>query len=494
VGFVTKPATLMQDALYQRVLRTIERHNMFGPGDRMGVAVSGGADSVALLRLLLKMRVNLGISLTVLHFNHLLRGAESDEDERFVASLAAELGLEYASGVGDVAGTARERRWNLEDAARRMRYEFIRSTVKRKRWACCAVAHTADDQAETVMARLVRGTGPAGLAGIYPVKGTVVRPLMDVRRAELREYLVSVGQTWREDRSNEDVSRLRARLRHRVLPAIESELRRQVVPNLCKIAEFARDDEIFWKELVRERIAALRQRRESDVGIRSSDLLAPLGWMDKGTSASSAALSRRLVRGLLQEVRGHFRGITAQHVEQVLRLAGTNGSGRRAELPGAIVERSFGWLWFSSAPAHNDRRCKGKSDLFERAVQLGGSGEETVVAVPEIGKRFSLKVIDWTRRERETTVQGVLDRDLLRSPLVLRSWRPGDSYQPEGRRRALKLKRLLRETRVAFGYRASWPVMTSAGSLVWARGCPVASEYVPGESTGTALLIAEEEI
>ncbi len=466
---------------------------MFGPGDRIGIAVSGGADSVALLRLLLEMRVNLGIGLAVLHFNHLLRGPDSDEDEQFVSSLAAKFSLEYVTGSGDVAGTARDRRWNLEDAARRMRYEFIRSTVESKQLTCCAVAHTADDQAETVLARLVRGTGPTGLAGIYPVKGKVVRPLIDVRRAKLREYLIGIGQEWREDHSNQDLARLRARLRHRVLPAFERELQRQVVPNLCKIAEFARDDEVFWNAFVKERIAALAQHRGDDVGIRVSDLLAPLAWMENGTpSLAALALSRRLVRALLQELRGGTREITAEHVEQVLLLAKTNSSGRRAELPGAMVQRSFGWLWFSPAAGQENRHQERRDHQFECAVQLGSSGEETIIAVPEIGKRFSLKVIDWAGRARETKLQGAVDRELLRSPLVLRNCRPGDSYQPEGRRRALKLKELLRETRVAPGSRTSWPVFTSNGAVVWASGCPVAAGYAPRDSTGTAVLIGEE--
>ncbi len=178
-------------SLSRRVLDAIARQRMFGAGDRVGVAVSGGADSVALLHLLEDLRPTLGMNLAVLHFNHQLRGAESDADEQFVASLASQLSLELFTSREDVASVARANGWNLEDAGRRLRYAFFSSVADAGHVVRVAVAHTADDQAETVLARLLRGTGPAGLASIYPVKGCIVRPLLGIRRHELRADLGS---------------------------------------------------------------------------------------------------------------------------------------------------------------------------------------------------------------------------------------------------------------------------------------------------------------
>ena len=179
----------MSGDLIKTILSTMARCHMVRAGDRVGVAVSGGSDSVALLRILHALREQQGILLSVVHFNHGLRGADSDEDERFVVELAAQLGLPLISGWEDVAAIARAKRWNLEDGARRLRYGFFASLVKEGRIDLIAVAHTADDQAETVLARLARGTAPAGLSAIYPVKGHVVRPFIDVRHADLREHL-----------------------------------------------------------------------------------------------------------------------------------------------------------------------------------------------------------------------------------------------------------------------------------------------------------------
>ncbi len=470
---------------------------MFRAGDRVGVAVSGGADSVALLRLIELLREQVGIALAVLHFNHQLRGAESDADEAFVAALAAERAIDLRVGRGDVAAEARRRGWNLEDAARRMRYAFLASEVSAGKVTHIAVGHTADDQAETVLARIIRGTGPAGLAAIYPVKGHVVRPLLEVRRAELRQYLEGLGQPWREDSSNLDASRQRAHLRHRVLPAIERDLQPGVVEHLSQLAQLAREDEAFWVEMVAERLGSLAVREENRIGIRCSDFREPLSWAGrKASEAAQTAVTKRLVRALAEESAGERLQLTARHVEQVTRLLMVGASGHRTELPAVVVERSFDWIWFEKAvPASRMAGSKvTETKEFSYTVELPGAEGTATVAVPEIGKCFKLKVFDWPVPARDTSYQGILDRDLLHSPLLLRNWRPGDSLRPNGRRNVHKLKQLFQAGRIRAGDRAGWPVLTSAGSLAWSRGFPVSADFAPRNTTRAGVTISEEEI
>src|SRR5438045_7245071 len=181
----TAPAALSK--LVRSLLACIQSQELLRPGDRVGVAVSGGADSVALLLLLLELRAKLGVVLSVIHFNHKLRGKASDADEKFVARLAAKHGLEFHAASIEVAKKAKKERANLEDAARRARYDYFRSLAESGVCKRIAVAHTADDQAETVLAHLFRGTGLAGLGGIHPISGPVVRSLLGVRRNELRD-------------------------------------------------------------------------------------------------------------------------------------------------------------------------------------------------------------------------------------------------------------------------------------------------------------------
>src|SRR5580692_1087893 len=189
----------MRTPLEQSVLANIQSSRMLAAGSRVGVAVSGGADSVALLRLLDRLRDQLGVTLTVVHFNHDLRGAESEGDAAFVAALAGALKLELVAAREDVGAEAARERWNLEDAGRRLRYAFFDRVIAQGHATHIAVAHTADDQAETLLAHLIRGTGLTGLGGIYPVAAPVVRPLLGMRRTDLREYLRSLHQVWRED-------------------------------------------------------------------------------------------------------------------------------------------------------------------------------------------------------------------------------------------------------------------------------------------------------
>lgn len=495
----------MATGLIQRILTTITRHNMVRAGDRVGVGVSGGSDSAALLRILRELSDPQGIRLAVLHFNHGLRGADSESDEQFVASLAADLHLPYFSGREDVAVIARAKHWNLEDAGRRLRYAFFGSLVREGRIDRVAVAHTADDQAETVLARILRGTGPRGLAAIYPVNGHVVRPLLEVRRAELREYLGNLGQPWREDASNYDRSRLRARLRHEVLPILERDVQPAVVNQLARLADMSREDEAFWHALTRERLDALLERESGRVCVRCADLLnpfvegGPLSFTNLPQEAR-LAVTRRLIRGIVEELRGHCRQWNNDHVERVVQLAASGSSGSLLELPGVIVEKSFDSLRFALAGLEAEREVAGGllsnspiSCQFQHVVELGGAGESTVVAVPEIKRRFHLKVVDWHLWQRDTDRdKAALDRDLLDPPLVLRNWRPGDSFRPKGRRSSRKLKQFFRMKRVAASEREGWPVLTSANMLVWTRGLPVAAEFAPKAATRAGVIIAEE--
>ncbi len=257
----------MRTALEQRVLDFIRESRMASAGDRVGVAVSGGADSVALMRLFESLRDELGIALVIVHFDHMLRGEESDRDAGFVEELARGRKLEFVSAREDVREAAAQNGRNIEEAARRLRYAFFHRVLSGGKATSIAVAHTADDQAETVLAHIIRGTGPTGLASIYPIVespggGTIVRPLLPIRRAELRDYLHERGQGWREDATNADQTRLRARIRAQLLPVLERDFSPAIVQHLGDLARFAREEESFWAALVEDRLAKYAQANE----------------------------------------------------------------------------------------------------------------------------------------------------------------------------------------------------------------------------------------
>jgi tRNA(Ile)-lysidine synthase len=479
---------------------------MVTPGDRVGVAVSGGADSVALLRILHGLQDELGIRVAVLHFQHGLRGAESEGDEQFTAELAARLGLEFFRDRADVAASAESLGINLEEAGRRLRTAFFERMVSEGHVSRVATAHTADDQAETVLAHLLRGSGLAGLAGIYPEAGVVVRPLLEVRRGDLREWLGGIGQQWREDSTNLDTARLRARVRRELLPVLERDFQPQVTDQLCRVAELARGEEQFAAALVEARFRALARREDGRVVMSAADLLAPMGGMGdearkEGNSQEwlfhQTALARRMVRRAVEQVLGHRRGLTAEHVESVLHLARGPRSGHRAVLPhGVVAARNFDEIIFSvgNLAGPQERLKKSEASGYSLAVTLPARGSVELI-VPAISRRVRLKVVDWAAGAGETKLIGeALDAGRLSPPFFLRNWHPGDVFRPRGKRQARKLKELLREARVPAEERAAWPVLESGGSLVWVRGLPPAAACAAGAETSSALLISEEQI
>jgi tRNA(Ile)-lysidine synthase len=495
-------------------LQAIRAQTFVRAGQRVGVGVSGGADSVALLLFLLELRKELGIVLSVVHLNHKLRGRASDGDEKFVRELAAKHGLEFHGESVDVAERARSEKANLEDLARRARYEFFSRLVAEGKVDVVAVAHTADDQAETVLAHILRGTGLAGLGGIHPWTDIVLRPLLGVRRAELRVYLRSKRQKWREDASNQDTERTRARIRKKLLPLLEREFQSGVVEHLGSLAEFARADEAFLDWLARTRCETLAKKTQDAARMRIEDLLQPLPEKDfyaENTESAedtekrsrASALTSRMLRRLIAERKSGVGQINAQHIAAALELATRGESGKELQLPGGVdVRRERDELVFctnSARPARNTggKRIAKKSTAleYEHKIDFTNLKEgDLALPLPQAGCAIRLRVIDWPAKRGDTSKSGaVLDRDRLRLPLVLRNWRFGDKLQPTGRQKAHKLKRLLNEKRISRWEREGWPVLTSGGVLIWARGFPVAAGFAAEEGTRTGILIAEEK-
>lgn len=492
----------MKPKLERQLLNSIRRTGMILPGDRVGVGVSGGADSVPLFRLLEALRKDLGITLLILHFDHCLRGEESAADAQFVKSLARDHHVEFVCDRADVSAFAKKHRLNLEDAARRLRYAFFERVVAEGRVTRVAIAHTADDQAETVLARLLRGTGPSGLAGIHPTLGAVVRPLLDYRREHLRDYLRALGQSWREDTTNSDISRQRAQIRSQLLPVLERDFSVHIVQRLNDLARLSREERQFWDALVEDRFGSLvRKKSNGAIAITPRDLLSPLTLQhgaapQTDTSAPVKSLTERLIRRLYKGARGDYRNLTTKHVEQVIELAEQGTSGQRLDLPGGIlVERTFDELIFSArATPGTPRRSSATNSVapaYHYTVSVPSTGTASV-SVPELGTRLLLKVIDWSSRQRDTIRDDALDADLLPRTLTLRNWRPGDAYRPRGRRQRHKLKELFLSRRVPRTQRSSWPVIEADGRIVWSRGMPPAADFCVREGTRSGILIDED--
>jgi tRNA(Ile)-lysidine synthase len=465
-------------------------------GERVGVAVSGGADSVALLRLFVELREQLGAVVCVAHFNHKLRGKASEADEKFVAKLAAQYGLEFFVERENVAAKAKRERANLEDAARRARYAFFEQLVKEGRVSRVAVAQTTDDQAETVLAHILRGTGLAGLAGIHPQAGSVFRPLLGIRRAALRSYLREKRQSWREDATNRDETRTRARIRYKLMPFLEKKFQSSVVEHLCQLAELAREDNARLELESELRLSAVAKEGANGtaVGIRELGVgkRPPKNHRrseEEFWREGARAMAKRMVRQLVKRVKPGSGELTALHVESVLKLAEEGHSGKILPLPGGVeVRRERDSLIFRAAVFH---KGKAEPSTFSLHVDLPAIGAE--LRLEALSRILLFRVIDWPSEGRETTKTGaVLNRDRLHAPLELRNWRPGDAMRPVGHQNRHTLARLLNELGASRWEKERWPVLTSAGKVAWVLGLRVAGEFAVAEGSRAAVVITEE--
>jgi tRNA(Ile)-lysidine synthase len=471
----------------EKVLQYIRERALLRAGDRVAVAVSGGADSVVLLRILVELRGELGIVLAMAHFNHGLRGEESAADEAFVADLAQEQGLEFHVGHGNVRDHALTSKLSIEAAGRELRYRWLTSLAREQRLDAIATAHTLDDQAETVLLKVLRGAGTKGLAGIYPVRdigdssnsgSRVIRPMLSVTRRQVEEYLTALGQTWREDESNLDRRFLRNRVRHELLPLLEREFNPNVRQVLRDLAEVSRGEEEYWSEQV---ACELSQRTGplSDSSHRggergaSDDHNPDRALMLEGFSRLPVALQRRLIKGFAE-----CQGLTLdfEHVESLRGCA--LGAHSRAELPGGRIAVNQGAVLALSMP---ERRSQ---SAYRYSFPIPGE-----VYVPDLGMTLRAILVS-AEFAQEAEPGELLSADLIGPELVLRNWWPGDRFWPAHSRSGKKLKRLFAEEKIPAGDRPSWPVVLSGEEIVWVRGFPVASEYEWGRK-GDAVLIDE---
>jgi len=598
-------------SLAQRVLSHIRRQELLSAGDRVGVAVSGGIDSVALLRLLVELRGELGIVLSVVHFNHRLRGAESDGDQEFVAGLAREFDLEFYCDGDDVVGHAQEEHFSVETAARELRYGFFRHLLGSEGLTSGAEApilneasdrsaegaarpkggpqglkpdasvalngttevvpfpfdetfhgaagsralsnptparldkivtgHTLDDQAETVLMRMIRGSGLRGLGGIHPrilvedddgeVSSEIVRPLLNIRHCELEQYLKEIGQAWREDSSNADERFTRNRLRKLVVPLLEREFNRAVAESLAELAEIARGEEDYWENEISGwlgtvvrwsepdwaravssteglvQIAGLegstsvktptsRARDAREMGHRDrmvrEDLRARIDnapWLVMNASVSRmwflgepVAVQRRLVKAI-----GENAGIPLEfkHVEEILRVAAEEGpSGKELSLP-------LGWKLVLEpeelAFVTPDLREAVEPQDYDYELPIPGR-----VVVYEAGSSIGARPIPAGEGAGYNPEQ-LLDAESLSGSCRVRNWRPGDRFWPAHTKSPKKIKELLQELHVPQPERKLWPVVVSGDEIVWMRGFPSPAK-LRAKAGRAAILIVDEPL
>lgn len=453
----TSGQAIVRKTLQKQVAEFIQEHRLLLPGEKVVVAVSGGADSVCLFHILLQLKESLAIELHVAHLNHRLRGAESDADATYVAGLARNFGVPATIRAEDVATYRREKGISLEEAARELRYMFLARVVKEVGASKTAVGHTRDDAIETILLHLLRGTGTAGLRGLTPAsilrfsKDTeplhIVRPLLKVNRKETIAYCQQQRLYPRSDSSNLSVEFFRNRIRLELLPLLRT-YNPGIDDSLLRLATIAGDDANFIEEQVATLWNGLAEEQDAIIYLDATKLthLPP-------------ALQRQMFRKAVEKLKGNLKDIEADHIEAMLAFL-KKPAGKKLNLPqGLELFTEYGRLVLTSLP---DFPCHLPS--LQGVFRLNIPGE-TVIP----GWRVTATILD-SLRSKVDNFSANLDFDKCGAELVVRTRQPGDRFQPLGMTEVKKLQDFMVDSRIPRAWRDRIPLVCSSDQILWVVG------------------------
>ena len=476
VGRARPTMQLVSAGLPERVAEFLQLYSTKARLLRLGVAVSGGADSVVLLHILNELKQKNGIQLTVLHVNHLLRGFESQNDEFFVRDLAASMAVPVFVVQGPPPPG------NLEAQARRVRQEFFRQACRDRDLDFVALGHTASDQAETVLFRLLRGSGLRGLAGMRSSANGLLRPLLSTFREEILGYAEQNQLKWREDSTNRDKRFRRNRLRIEIMPELVRHFNPQIERVLTGYAAVAQDEEDYWLEETTAALARLSRPLEKDDGL----------LLDAPTLIQlHPALQRRVIRMAIGNLLGHLSAVDLPHIEAILKISASSHGHDRVQIPGADILRSFETLLIAPPQRLTPSRDYAIEMQFGSSVTLPYNAG--LLSVDQVTSA-SGNCVTVKNKGSISAEEAALDGYAVKmaagnTGLRVRNWRPGDRILTSGATHCAKLKGLFQEHRVLLWERRHWPVLMAGEQIVWVRRFGVAARFAATVTSREVMMV-----
>jgi tRNA(Ile)-lysidine synthase len=461
----------------KKILDVITANNLIEPGEGVVAGVSGGPDSVCLIHVLNALRPILGMKLHAVHVNHMLRGEEADADEEFTARLCAELEIPLHILRTDVAAVAAEMGISTEEAGREIRYREFRMLAGATGATKIAVAHNRNDQAETVMMNIIRGTGTRGLCGMEYIRGDIIRPLLSVSREEIEQYCSEASLAPRTDSTNLTGEYTRNKVRLGLLPYINENFGANIINSLCRLAENTAADQRFLEKCAAE--AYEQVLRESGDGQVSMDI-GMLRRLDP-------AILMRVLRQAVEQAAGSAKGVGGIHYQALSDLVIKGVTGMQAELPRGIrASVSYGILKLSAGGFEvESQRAAG----FSRQVVVPGTTE-----VPEIGAYLTASVheplsIDKYKSLGYNPYVQYFDYGLLKKGIHIRNRRAGDIFRPFGSGGTKKLKEFFIDNKIPRDARDRIPLICLGNETVWVIGYKISDKFRVTENTKKVLKI-----
>lgn len=425
----------------------IERHDLCGTGGYVLAACSGGPDSIALVHILNTVKAQYGFTLAVAHVDHMLRGRESEQDAEFVEGFCRQLALPLYQTQICVREFAGEEGLSTQEAARLLRFRFLRKTAQALGGARIATGHHRDDQAETVLINLLRGAGSSGLKGMRAQENGIIRPLLAVSRSEVAEYCRANCLEYRTDSSNLSTKYLRNRVRLELLPYLAEHYNPNVTEALWRVSQIAADEHAYIR----------RQAEHSGVIRCDGDRF----FLDKKRlSANPLAVQREIVRLVLEKIQGHLKGISFDHVEKIVGMAACGQVGSVMPLPGKITVRvGYQAIEFGQTALPSRRMIK------PPGIELTIPGRTDI---PELGIQVQADIV--STKPVHGAAQAVFDWDALRPPVCVRTRTDGDRFQPLGMAGTKKIKDYFIDEKVPREERDQTAVFTDRQGIIWLGG------------------------
>ena len=453
------------------VLEYIRKYRMIEAGDCIVAGVSGGADSVCLLFVLMELRDTLGFSLEAVHVEHGIRGGESLEDAAFTEQLCRESGIPYYLYSYDVPQRAEKEKLTVEEAARKCRYEAFAAACAEKENARIAVAHNRDDQAETILWNLVRGTGLRGMCGMKPVNGRIIRPLLGVSRKEIEVYLKEKGQEYRTDSTNLSDAYTRNRMRHQILPAMEEGLNVQARAHIAQAGERLARAQEYLEELAEEKARKLAGMRDGEIWVSAEDFQKEAGVMQE-----------YMLRMWLERLGTGLKDVGAVHLEELRGLA-AGQSGKRLTLPGGRTARRTGSYLVLGTQ---------ENAVFAAGEKAEDRPEEAPLPVPGETRWGKYRIITSLEPYKNQIIPEKkytkwLNYDTIKNTIKLRSRRSGDYFMADGGRR--KLKKYFIDEKILKEQREQILLLADGNHILWVVGHRISETYKVTEHTKTILKI-----